>query len=60
MAAFALLLISATAEEPELQSIFDGNSLDGWHISSKTGHSRASKHETGGSWAVKDGAIIGS
>ncbi|MBT5925651.1 MAG: DUF1080 domain-containing protein [Verrucomicrobia bacterium] len=60
MAAFALLLISATAEEPELQSIFDGNSLDGWHISSKTGHSRASKHETGGSWVVKDGAIIGS
>jgi len=41
-------------------SIFDGQSLKGWHVSAKTGHSGASKHQTGGKWVVEDGAIIGS
>lgn len=35
-------------------SIFDGKSLQGWHISSKTGHG------TGGRWVVENGAIVGS
>ena len=35
-------------------SIFDGKTLNGWHISGKTGHG------TGGKWVVEDGAITGS
>jgi hypothetical protein len=41
-------------------SLFDGQSLDGWHVSAKTGHSRASGNKTGGKWVVEDGAIVGS
>ena len=41
-------------------SIFDGKSLKGWHVSSKTGHSRASKNQSGGKWVVENGAIVGS
>ena len=41
-------------------SIFDGKSLDGWHVSTQTGHSRASQNKTGGKWVVEDGAIVGS
>lgn len=41
-------------------SLFDGQSLKGWHVSAKTGHSRASKNESGGKWLVKDGAIVGT
>lgn len=40
--------------------IFDGKSLTGWHVSSKTGHSRASKNASGGKWVVQNGAIVGS
>jgi len=40
-------------------SIFNGKDLTGWTISTKTGHSRTSKNKTGGTWVVKDGAIIG-
>ncbi len=40
--------------------IFDGKSLDGWHVSTKTGHSRKSKNTSGGRWVVEDGAITGS
>ena len=39
-------------------SLFDGNSLKGWHVSAKTGHSRASKNQSGGLWVVENGAII--
>ena len=35
-------------------SIFDGKTLAGWHVSSKTGHG------SGGRWVVEDGAITGS
>lgn len=35
-------------------SIFDGKSLNGWHVSKKTGHG------TGGKWIVEGGAIVGS
>src|SRR5438093_5700098 len=40
--------------------IFDGKTLQGWHVSSKSGHSRASKNKSGGRWVVENGAIIGS
>jgi hypothetical protein len=33
--------------------IFDGKTLSGWHVSSKTGHG------TGGRWVVANGAIVG-
>lgn len=53
------------ADEPAKQEqgfvpIFDGKTLNGWHVSAKTGHSRASKNESGGRWVVEDGAIVGS
>jgi hypothetical protein len=41
-------------------AIFDGKTLDGWHISAQTGHSGASKHKSGGRWVVEKGAIVGS
>ena len=40
-------------------TIFDGKTLNGWHPSPKTGHSRASKNESAGKWFVQDGAIHG-
>ena len=40
--------------------IYDGKTLSGWHVSAKTGHSRASTNKTGGKWVVEDGAIVGS
>ena len=36
---------SAQTNETGFVSIFDGKSLTGWHVSAKTGHSRASKNE---------------
>ncbi|MBI1348840.1 DUF1080 domain-containing protein [bacterium] len=39
--------------------IFDGKSLNGWHVSAETGHSRASGNKTGGKWVVENGAIVG-
>jgi len=41
-------------------SIYDGKTLAGWHVSAKSGHSRASKNQSGGRWVVEDGAIVGS
>ena len=41
-------------------TLFNGSSLDGWHVSAKTGHSGASKNTSGGRWVVEDGAIVGS
>jgi hypothetical protein len=40
--------------------IFDGATLQGWHVSGRTGHSAASQHRTGGRWEVVDGAIVGT
>jgi Domain of Unknown Function (DUF1080) len=40
--------------------IFDGKTLEGWHVSAKTGHSSTSKHKSGGKWVVADGAITGT
>lgn len=61
-AIFKTLLIRATlwaAAKPvpayfaDFTPIFDGKTLNGWHISRKTGHG------TGGKWVVEDGAIVG-
>src|SRR5215217_1521872 len=41
-------------------SVFDGQTLKGWHVSAQTGHSGASDHKSGGRWVVEQGAIIGS
>lgn len=41
-------------------TIFDGQSLKGWHVSTKSGHSRVSGGTSGGTWEVKDGAITGT
>jgi 3-keto-disaccharide hydrolase len=40
--------------------LFDGKSLDGWHVSAKSGHSKTSGNKSGGKWVVEDGAIVGS
>jgi hypothetical protein len=40
--------------------IFNGKTLDGWHVSTATGHSRTSGNKSGGRWVVEDGAILGS
>jgi hypothetical protein len=42
------------AEVKGFVSIFDGKTLQGWHVSSKTAHG------TGGRWVVENGAIVGS
>lgn len=62
---FVLLLFAAgasvtSAPEEGFVPIFDGQTLAGWHVSAKTGHSGASQHKSGGRWVVEDGAIIGS
>lgn len=52
--------IAAEQVEAGFVRIFDGNSLKGWHVSAKTGHSRASGNTTGGKWEVRDGAMTGT
>lgn len=67
LAAF-LALTPARAELPPAEkfsddgfvSIFDGETLKGWTVSAKTGHSGKSKNKSGGKWVVQDKAIIGS
>ena len=44
----------------DFEPIFDGKTLDGWHASAQTGHSRKSGNKSGGRWVVEDGAIVGS
>src|SRR5512136_3272687 len=43
-----------SSDDAGFVSIFDGKTLQGWHVSTKTGHG------TGGRWVVENGAIIGS
>ena len=50
----------ATPLEEGFVSIYDGQSLKGWHVSAKSGHSGTSKHQSGGRWVVENGAITGS
>lgn len=52
--------IAGRAAEPEWVPIFDGETLNGWRVSAKSGHSRTSGHTSGGRWVVEDGAIVGS
>jgi hypothetical protein len=54
------LALSGQSASDGFVPIFDGKTLTGWHASGKTGHSGASHHQSGGRWAVEDGAIIGS
>ncbi len=66
MSAIALaasLISPVLAAEPNDEgfvSIFDGKTLDGWHVNAKTGHSKRSFHTSGGRWVVEEGAIVGS
>ena len=41
------------AEADGFVPIFDGKTLNGWHVSAKT------QHGTGGGWVVEDGVIVG-
>jgi hypothetical protein len=47
-------------DEAGFVSIFDGKTLDGWHVSAQSGHSNKSGHKSGGRWVVENGAIVGS
>jgi hypothetical protein len=68
--AFLLPLTALTAAAADIpyeklddsgfETIFDGKSLAGWHVSTQTGHSGASMHTSGGRWRLEDGAITGS
>lgn len=51
---------SAQAQDGNWIALFDGKTLDGWHVSAKTGHSAKSGFKSGGQWVVEDGAITGS
>jgi hypothetical protein len=62
---FAVLTVACVtaftqAAEQGFTEIFDGKTLQGWHVSAKTGHSRASKNQTGGKWVVQNGGIVGT
>ena len=59
-AALVCLPRTALPAEEGFVPLFDGKTLQGWHVSAKTGHSRASKNLSGGKWVVEDSAIIGS
>lgn len=63
LAVFTLAAAPAFADEKPsnegFTTIFDGTSLKGWHISTKSGHSKKSGGTSGGKWEVKDGAITG-
>ena len=67
VAAALVVLLPARADKEKPKdkdagfvAIFDGKTLDGWTVSAKSGHSRASKNKSGGKWVVEDGAIVGS
>jgi hypothetical protein len=47
-------------DDSGFETIFDGKSLAGWHVSTQTGHSGASMHTSGGRWRLEEGAIVGS
>jgi hypothetical protein len=68
-APFALLIVGHAGaadfkrekfDDAGFVSIFDGKTLSGWHTSAQSGHSRASKNQSGGRWVVENGAIVGS
>ena len=57
-----VLLVSGSgrAQDGEWISLFDGQTLTGWKVSAKSGHSAKSGFKSGGRWVVEDGAITGS
>ena len=52
-----LIVSNGTAADTGFVPIFDGKTLTGWHVSAKTGHSRASQNKTGGKWVIEDVTI---
>lgn len=52
--------VDPSLNDAGFETIFDGKSLKGWHVSTQTGHSGASMHTSGGKWVLEDGAIVGS
>lgn len=52
--------VAAEPNDVGFVSIFDGQTLNGWHIESRTGHSKKSGNKSGGRWVVEQGAIVGS
>jgi hypothetical protein len=60
LAALCLNVSAQNSTEPGFVSLYDGKTLNGWHVSTKTGHSRASKNQSGGKWVIEEGAIVGS
>jgi hypothetical protein len=57
---FTVVPAGEKKQDDGFASIFEGKSLDGWHVSAKTGHSGKSGHKSGGKWVVADGAITGT
>jgi len=59
---FSLVCFNAGAQPKDagFVPLFDGKTLKGWHASGKTGHSHASKNQSGGRWVVENSAIVGS
>ena len=55
----SIALLAAQSDDG-LVSIFDGKTLKGWHVSAKTGHSRASRNQSGGKWIAEKGVMVGS
>jgi hypothetical protein len=56
----ALMALVVAAGAAELVSLFDGKTLEGWHVSAASPHSQASGNRSGGLWRVEAGAIAGS
>ncbi len=50
----------ANLDDTGFVTLFDGKSLDGWHVSAQTGHSGTSQNKSGGKWVIEEGAIVGS
>lgn len=57
---FRFSICALAQEQIGFVSIFDGQTLKGWHPSAQTGHSSTSKHQSGGRWVVENGVITGS
>lgn len=53
-------IVRESLDETGFVAIFDGKTLDGWHVSAESGHSRTSGNQSGGRWVVENGAIVGS
>lgn len=52
--------VDKSLTDADFETLFDGKSLKGWHVSTQTGHSGTSMHTSGGKWVLEEGAIVGS